>query len=225
MTKAPKHGEPHTERHEHHIYQEKGPGEWALEIAIALMVAGTLAATAVAAYWTSWQWSVANDQLDVMRDQERRQLRAYVGASPGNVDNFGDVTKQNISFVRKNYGATPAYNVGFSQVSMGIFSTNMQIDFGPGVCGTPNTAGLVTMFPTVEMPFTIKLDPKNKGQIFPQDQIDKVKTGDLIFIYWGTICYHDAFNVSHYTNYCWMHKGLSMAVKDAEGCLQHNDSN
>ena len=52
-----------------------------------------------------------------------------------------------------------------------------------------------------------------------------VKSGLKQFVYWGDICYHDAFGGSHYTRYCFMYKGLSMTAKDADGCLGYNDSN
>lgn len=111
MSITPKNnGEARTERHEHHTHQEKSRAEWALEIAIGLMVFGTLCATSVAAYWTSQQWTAADAQLRTMQDTEKRQLRAYIGivASP-TIDK--DPTKQSISFKLFNYGLTPAKSV------------------------------------------------------------------------------------------------------------------
>jgi len=40
MTKTPVRREPEPQRHEHHIHQQKGPAEWALEIFICYMYKG-----------------------------------------------------------------------------------------------------------------------------------------------------------------------------------------
>lgn len=216
MTKAPKNREPQPERHEHHIHQDKSRSEWILEVVIALMVLGTLIATSIAAYWTSWQWKTADDT-------ERRQLRAYIGVAAGDVEDFGIEGKQRVHLVRKNHGQTPAYEVGFSSIGSfvvspvgGRFTVNQ-----PGACSAPSVAGLITMFPTVELPLTIN----TQGAPAPKEQIQLVKSGDTQFVYFGNVCYRDAFGVSHYTNYCYIYKGTSMTSKDADPCLQYNDSN
>ncbi len=218
MTKTTKHGEPHTERHEHHIHQEKGIAEWIFEGAIALMVLGTLCATSVAAYWTSQQWVTADDQ-------ERRQLRAYVGVAAGDIEDFGAPdNKQRLHLVRKNYGLTPAYDVGFSNVGTLVVTTNTLFSINtPAACKQASVAGLITMFPTVELP--LKINFAGDKPIISAEDIGYIKAGTKQFVYFGDVCYHDTFGATHYTNYCYMFRGTSMTAKDADSCLVHNDSN
>jgi hypothetical protein len=163
-------------------------------------------------------------QLMTMQDTERRQLRAYVGVSAGDVEDFGVPDKQRIHFVRKNYGQTPAYNVGFSTIgSFVVTPANAAFDINtPTVdCVKPGVPGLITMFPTVELPMTLN----TQGSIISDKDRDNVKAGAASFVYFGSVCYHDAFGIPHYTHYCFMHKGTGMAAKDADGCLKYNDSN
>ena len=198
--------------------KEKNPGRehtrFIVEVCVAvgvgiytLITAGLLAASLI--------------QLKIMQDTEHRQLRAYVGMAPGDVEDFGVAAKQRIKFIRKNFGGTPAYNVGFSNVGFSIIKPGSNINTGVSDCVSPKIAGQITMFPTVELPWTVTIDPK----LFPSERLQLVKAGDEQFVYWGTACYHDAFGVPHFTNYCWMYKGSNMTAKDAEACLTHNDSN
>jgi hypothetical protein len=173
------------------------------------------------------------DTLVAQKKSSEQQLRAYVGMAPGDVDDFGIMGKQRIKFVRKNYGTTPAYNVGFSKIGLSIIKPGEVINTGESACLNPVIAGQITMFPTVELPWSLTINKSpdvaaasaEKMSAFSPAQFQLVKSGDMIFVYWGTACYQDAFGTAHFTNYCWMYKGASMTSKDADACLTHNDSN
>jgi hypothetical protein len=204
--------------------------EIALGVGVALNIALTIGLLVAAAI----QAKYSGEQVNVALDSEHRQLRAYVGMNPGDIDDFGISGKQRIRFIRKNFGATPAYDVGFSQLGFSIVKIGQPIDTGRSGCNTPAIPGLITMFPTTELAWTITIGKNDDvrpevaaklGGMFAPEEVQLVKSGDRQFVYWGTVCYKDAFNVPHFTNYCWMYKGTSMAAKDAEGCLGHNDSN
>lgn len=165
----------------------------------------------------------SSDQIDIARDTEQRQLRAYVGVIPGDVESFGVAGEQKFKILRKNYGTTPAYDVGFSVVGEGVFDpTQFNPNGAAGIqgCSKPPGIGLITMFPGTELPFAVTLPTK-----YPSDQIDKVRLGKWFFAYWGNICYKDSWDRSHFTDYCWTYKGADMSAKTAEGCLTHNNSN
>lgn len=155
-------------------------------------------------------------------ESSERQLRAYIGIAPGDIENFGVADKWRVRFVRKNFGSTPGYNVGFSSVGFAIIKLGDPINTGAYACSAPSYPGLITMFPTTELDWSIIVSDE---KVFDASQLQMVKNGTLQFVYWGTICYHDAFNKPHYTNYCWMYSGKSMTARDAQGCLGHNDSN
>jgi hypothetical protein len=76
------------------------------------------------------------------------------------------------------------------------------------------------MFPTAELPLTVNVTTK-----VSEEKIHAARKGSAVLYWYGNVCYNDAFGSPHYTNYCWMYKGTSMTAKDADGCLQHNDSN
>jgi hypothetical protein len=187
---------------------------WIERLGVAFIGLGFLA-TAAAAAINAWQASVS-------RDTEERQLRAYVGVVPGAVENFGEPTKLVIRMSRKNYGATPAYEVGFSSTNVIISPLNAVLPDVATPCVSPNYSGLVTMFPGTELPLTTNVVGADKISV---NDINSVKIGAAALYFWGDVCYKDTFGKPHYTKYCWIYKGESMAAKDADECLQHNDSN
>lgn len=160
----------------------------------------------------------------VARDTEKRQLRAYIGVVPGDVVEFL-AGKQVIKLLRKNYGATPAYEVGFSTINatIGLLTDPLTPNGGCQYLEPQKTidgySSLFTMFPGVEMKYELTLN-----NIFNEDQINAVKAGHAFFIYHGTVCYKDAFDVTHYTNYCFYYTGNDMVAKNAEWCVVHNNS-
>jgi hypothetical protein len=173
------------------------------------------------------------DTLANQKQSNERQLRAYVGIIAGDVEDLGVPGKQRIKFTRKNFGLTPAYDVGWSQVGISVIVPNAAIPTGPGGCGVPIVAGQFTMFPTTELPWTITLakGPEIKPEsaravtdLLDPALVQLIKAGSRRLVYWGTVCYRDTFGKIHFTNYCWIYSGSSMAARDADGCLQHNDS-
>src|SRR3954451_10924793 len=71
--------------------EEKHWLEYATAACASIAAIGAIAA----AIFTAMQAWIANDS-------EKRQLRAYVGMTPGDVEDFGVVNKQRVRFVRKN---------------------------------------------------------------------------------------------------------------------------
>jgi hypothetical protein len=213
MTKAPKHTDPKPERHEHHIHQEKSQMEWAFEAGVFLLILGTLIATSVAAYWTGQQWVTTDDQ-------EKRQLRAHVGVIAGSVGNLGDRENQTFNLTRKNYGVTPAYDLTVIAFGESIIPENGAVPV-PDTPLPPDIKGTVTLFPTAELPLHIN------GIFVPITQnviTHLMDSDDLIFVYIGTLQYHDAFGKKWFTYFCWMFNRKGVTAKDADACYGHNDS-
>lgn len=165
----------------------------------------------------------ATDEARTANDAERRTLRAYIGIQPGDIKDFG-TTQQSMTVTRINSGHTPAYDAGFSTVGADIIWTPSNIHT-PGGCAKPNIKDMLTIFPNIPEKFALGI--WNKG--WKSDQFDTIsantsKSEGLVFVYYGTFCYNDAFSVPHYTNFCYMYSGKNMAAADAEACLTHNDS-
>jgi hypothetical protein len=156
----------------------------------------------------------------ISRDTEHRQLRAYVGLVPGDVENFGDLAKQRFTFVRKNYGLTPAYDLVVSQFGESVIVYGQPI---PVISPNPPPdilRGNVTLFPSGELPMHLI------GVGISKDMIDKFMSDDNFrFVYTGTVKYRDAFDNTHFTNFCWMYKRNAMTAKDVDWCQGYNDSN
>jgi hypothetical protein len=195
--------------------KEKNPGRdsWKFRIEIA-----TALGVGIYTLITAGLFIAALYQIAIMQDTERRQLRAYVGVAPGDIEDFGG-PNQRLRVVRKNSGLTPAYNIGFSAAGFGTIKPGESINTGPEGCAAYHPVKLATMFPGLELPLTIIITDK-----YSPEEIQLVKSGNRQFVYFGNICYHDAFGAVHFTNYCWMYKGTSMTAKDADACLGHNDS-
>ena len=193
----------------------------------SLLVWGaTLLAAVAAAVFTGRQAYLANKQLQVARgalaitqDTEKRQLRAYVGTIPGTIENLGDAAKQRFTLTVKNFGITPAYDVG-SLISYNSTYKDISVIVGPE-CGTPALPQLVSLFPGGE--FKFRFD--GISHAIAKEEFADVLKETLRYAYWGTICYLDAFGKMHYTNYCWFWSGKALISENAEGCPQHNDSN
>jgi hypothetical protein len=147
------------------------PKHW-LEFAIFAFVVGTTIATAIAAYYTSWQWDAANRQANTANDTEKRSLRAYVAVPPGDVKDFG-TPKQSIILERRNSGQTPAYGVGILTATADIILVGQPIP-NPTGCAHPNLRDLMTVFPNVPVPLLINFEPAAYRKLFSQDKIDTV---------------------------------------------------
>jgi hypothetical protein len=175
------------------------------------------------AYLANKQLRVARDALAVTQDTEKRQLRAYVGTIPHGIDNFGDVAKQRFTLSIRNFGSTPAYDVGALISDHNVAKQGDQMGFVESTCERPGMRELLTVFPGGTFTFIFT----GIQHAIPKERITQVLDAEsgYIFIYYGTFCYHDVFQTQHYTNYCWMFRGKGMAAENAEGCAQHNDSN
>jgi hypothetical protein len=183
---------------------------------IAVLVAGLAAlASAAAAGVGAWQASISSDTA-------KRQLRAYVGVTAGGIENFGDQQKQVFTIIRKNYGATPAYDLIspppiLEVIHIGARTSTVLPAQPPSIQGVISA----TLFPTMELPFYIR-----GSQNISKQQFDLVRIGtEYELIYYGIVFYNDAFGALRYTHYCWMFRGENMTSKDAEGCIGYNDSN
>ena len=86
------------------------------------------------------------ETLKAQKKSSEQQLRAYVGMTPGDIEDFGVPGKQRIRFVRKNFGTTPAYDVGFSRVGLSIIKPGQPINTGESGCVATLIAGQITLF-------------------------------------------------------------------------------
>ena len=188
--------------------------------------------------WQAWTSS----------DTEQRQLMAYVGITQHGIENFGE-QNQVLKITQKNYGLTPAIDaiwIPIQAMIADVGPNGVAGNFPPILCEPPIwVQNTVAIFPTEELPADIhgifRLIPNEllksggltiadlrtsvtKGQQMTREQIDQVRNGSHAIALWGGVYFKDIFGTRHCTRYCWSFRGQSMEAKDAEICLQHNDT-
>lgn len=188
----------------------------------------TFVAATTAAVFTGIAASHTGRQADIAADAEKRQLRAYVGIKPGDIENFGDQKDQTWTLIGKNYGQTPAYEMGFAVRIGDIIRAGRDTIPSYNPCSIePKQSGFLSLSPGMDMTF-YKTGTKSfsAAQLnFVRDNEGHMNENDMVFVYYGSLCYKDAFGRPHYTSFCWMYKGKSMTAKDAIACVGNNDAN
>ncbi len=185
-----------------------------LEYAIFAFVILTTIATSWAAYYTQ-------RQAETVRDQERRQLRAYLGTAPGAID--VDKTEKSSGYIGaiikvRNFGQAPAYDVkplkhGY-KLSPPLRGELESIDGGTQV--SVEQKSKYTLFPSVEVPI-------GHVQLTSTSENKQIASGsDYSLIVFGTISYRDVFDEVHVTNYCYIYSRERLS--DGAHCHMHNDS-
>jgi hypothetical protein len=190
------------------------PKHW-LEYAIFFFVVATAIATAAAACYTRNQWLTAQEQLAVMADTERRQLRAYVlPTARGQIDNFGTEKPVIATLEFKNSGQTPAYNL---RIRMFLSAGTMP----------PSTNPLPNPQPEVRMvlgPGTAHLVVAKMVRVLTLDEIDDIKSGRAAVHVYGDIDYFDAFE-KHRCAHFKFFMGGSAGKTIESGLTQYPDGN
>lgn len=189
-----------------------------VEIAVAAGVAINIALTLGILIVGGRQVTASQNQLEIMRDSERKQLKAYVGLTQHGIQNFGTPT-QTLKISRKNYGLTPAIDLFMTPPNIAVVQIDRLTQFAPTLCTpAPTVVNSFTLFPQQESNFEMR------GHNITLEQVDLVKKGTtFVIMYWGALFYKDVFGNRHCSRYCWTFKGADMSEAAADTCFQHND--
>jgi hypothetical protein len=187
------------ERNEYHVRQIKSRAEWVFEIILGALVAGTLAATAFAAYWTSRQWATADDA-------EYRSLRASV------ILNDLQIVPTQLNGVLIGYIVLPKWqNVGETSATSMTFRINYQFsrdDLPLGftnIDGIPMTEGPADIAPKETLNVGGIRDATGNPLYYPQPCLLDMQQDKFRYSYiWGWAKYHDVFkpNILRVTRFC-----------------------
>jgi hypothetical protein len=127
----------------------KQQGNRRLEIAAVVIASiaalASAAAIVVVSTWQAW----------IMSDTAKRQLRAYIGISPGGIEHFGDEQLQTFALMRKNYGVTPAYDIIASPALVEVKQIGAPLNSPWDTKNHPPNREMVTLFPTMELPLYV----------------------------------------------------------------------
>jgi hypothetical protein len=211
---------PETEAKATEPHQEKK--HW-LEYATAAFALFAAVGGIVAAIFTGWQASIANNSLAVNRDQERRSLRAYLFAHPIfpiSIKNFGAGQAASISVAISMMGITPAYKAtGWTTAQIRNYpygdSGNMDN------LGAPNVSSSAIISPDSPMIATANLTNAS------DEDYQNARAGTIFRVYvWGRVDYFDIFARPHWLTFCYNYSGDSItdpANNPPEICTHHND--
>jgi len=151
-------------------------------------------------------------QLNVVSDQEKRQLRAYVGET--DLSNIKITTDQaTIAQVTiKNFGLTPTYDVRVYSATRLVDVTRLSSFVVPNAID--NAIHRFALFPGQEI--------KTQFSIAPIPYEDAIRFGnrETIFLIFGDIDYTDTFGRFRSTKFC--HQYIGPGAK-GELCATHND--
>jgi hypothetical protein len=141
--------------------------------------------------------------------------RAYIVVKPTD-DTVRDLAVGKIPWVQlamDNDGHTPAYHVKGTQLLQVVqYPLPKEAQFKQG----PIDANEVTIFPNAPLGM-----PTMQNHPLTQTELDRINNGIYRACAWGTLTYEDAFNASHYTNFCLCYS----ASPPSTYCPYHNDAN
>jgi hypothetical protein len=153
----------------------------------------------LAAIFTWWQ-------VQVTKDTEKRQLRAYVWIAPGEIEGFKVGQVPRIPVTIRNGGATPAYLTGT------LLALRRESAPQPG-----QHVSLQTNFPPLQplsegrgdfifQDHTLTLLVPN---LAPLDQltVDRVQQGEWAVYVFGRVNYKDVFDAVHFVEFCYYWTG------------------
>lgn len=197
---------------------------------------GVLGITAILALFAAgasiYSAVIFSSQLDAFRDQERRQLRAYVGLQGTGINDFIISKKFSITFTAKNTGSTPAFDVTMRGYA-GIQRYPLPDDTYIIVSKRPDISR-ATIFPGAEYDgYTT-----SEATLGAQDVADVLDGhGKRLYII-EFVNYRDAFGRKHWTSMCaslggaYLRGAVAQAIRAgapvkgemSEYCNKYNDT-
>jgi hypothetical protein len=196
---------------------------------VAAGAAGYAAYLAFGALHASQQSAgAAMRQVEIAKETEHKQLRAYVSAkvSPKGLTNFAPNQDAELEIGFQNSGQSPALDL----VTKGIlflkkYPLPAEDDLTiPGTpIGTIPGAGITLHPRDIEFATTLKwkIDPS----IYEAIKSTNAAGFDIARFYaFGTILYLDIFGIQHWTHFCYDFHGEGPTLTKWEACPRYNDT-
>jgi len=151
------------------------------------------------------------EALDVAKDTEKRQLRAYLVFGDMNVKHFGVGNKPIIKGFIENMGQTPAHDAGW------ISGINVNSLTAPTPSTWPDCDTITKSPHHPKWPIAKKAPVfKERQAAFTADEVQRIHNGDAAIYLVGRLCYRDIFEDSHFTDFCmywkWEEGNLGVGV-------------
>jgi hypothetical protein len=171
----------------------------------------TLIAASIAAMTGFFIWS--------QKEEMKIDQRAWVGFTEINDWNLEAGKPFVITVQVKNVGKTPATNVasGFGVTFLPRGTPPPYEDVVNAFMGPPTSL----LLPGESHDLKGMIRNRVSGAMPPED-IDKVRSGELVIYAIGKITYNDIFNFSHWTKYCYASNQSSIEVVNFRACRDYN---
>jgi hypothetical protein len=187
------------QRSEQDLVSQRVTALWTVLMGGAAIIGMMLSAVGIILVWTTFRETreaniIANDTIEHEKFNSRKQLRAYVSATPNFVCCFSATDKIEVRFEMINSGSTFASRVRHGgRVEVFSFPFDDSLILPPL---TENRTHETTVFPRQTFTGNIICD-----RTFSQDVIDGICEGRIGIIAWGVIEYEDVFEEPHYTKF------------------------
>jgi hypothetical protein len=159
-------------------------------------------------------------QLQLSKDSEQRQLRAYAYVTMGEIAFKASQTGMYADAAVKTIGLTPAYDMNASIAFALTGAATRDLDTYNGAARSQPIKRVI-LFPSQSVPLRTGYD-----MFTPTDaHFGDVKGGVLRLLTWGRIDYRDAFGCKHWLTYCFdTHGDTLVDPSNSAECDQHNDT-
>ncbi len=155
-----------------------------------------LIATGFAALFGGFQDFDTKKSLDIQKDVEVRQLRAYVAVDSISAEKPQKGADFIIELKIKNFGQTPAYEVKainlVKVVPFDQIGASAPVDISKFIRNQT-----ISLYPTQEIP-----SPQNVHQPFSEATLAAIADGRGVIVAHGAVIYKDVFGSLHKTPYC-----------------------
>ncbi len=169
--------------------------------------------------WKKWKHPEVANKINEVKaeDTAERQLRAYVSVGPLIVK---EKFPKEISFVAKNTGHTPAYDL---LSHLNFEKTGAEVGLPDGFVfpikeGFTFGRSVATLGSSGEIEFTFPVD---------LDALTKVQNGKMGLFYYGHISYKDIYKKDHVSKLCYQYTGArqgDVITHEFRMCEKHNDA-
>lgn len=175
----------------------------------------TFLAASGAAFFTGQQWMTNERHLEVSRDSEKRQLRAYLSVEAGDITGTISTDRSIATVITiKPFGSTPAYNVRLAVELMTErhpLPDNVHLAYPTGDGATRAAWTIVAGAPV----------QKEVHTQINEDTLKSIKEGNIVFYLLGKVTYADIFGDEWPYEFCFIFFRDGLARVD-EGCKPYN---
>ena len=197
------------------------------ELWIFVLLIFAFLATTIAAYYTRKQWTTAQDQLEVMRDTEIRQLRAYLMVEHGPL--MMTDTTAGAELRIRHAGLTPAYKIRLDAA----------VEVGPYLLSATKLGDPLTMVgrQNFESAALFGGDPIRQTISLPAGSLDAIQLvkssnpqrpfGDQRLYLHGSVRYRDFFGIENQQlerryDFCFVFHPDRDPAGSEQGCENYN---